>query len=429
MAGASTDPKNIFFQVVKIALISFGSRGDLEPVMAIGAELVRRGFDTRMIANDDILELSAPTGLDICCIPLNVKSLLHREGDALLHARSPVKSLKILSGIILNNLYELSYAVFEQAKDCELILINERYYILAQNFIDYKQARVVQLCFQPKGVTRQFPYLYYRPWFFPFFPHRFTHKFVNAMLLRKFMPAVNQMRADRLALPPLRLRPLLRQKEQGLMLQGFSPSLFKRPDDWNKNLVVCGQWRDTGKPPSALPQALQEFLARPGFTLCAGFGSMLYKEKTMGKILENLAADLDIKIIWIQNWNSGQGSGYVPADDRLFVLGECDHDALFPQIDAVLHHGGSGTIHSAARHGKPQLIAWFMLDQSFWAAQTEALGLGLNLGPFQELNSDKLKHNICLIAAGGQMVANCAATAHRMALEDGVVSAVDRIFR
>ncbi|HLP92816.1 MAG TPA: glycosyltransferase [Saprospiraceae bacterium] len=413
---------------MKVALISFGSRGDLEPVMAIGAELVLRGFETRMIANDDIHELPVPTGLDVRCIPLNVKSLLHREGDALLNARSPVKSLKILSGIILNNLYELSHEVFELAKDCDLILINERYYILAQNFIDHNQAKVVQFCFQPKGATRQFPYLYYRPWFFRFFPHRLTHQFVDAMLLRKFMPAVNRMRADRLGLPPLRLWSILRQKWQGLMLQGFSPSLFNRPQDWNKNLIVCGQWRQAGKPPAVLPQALQEFLIRPGFTLCVGFGSMLYQGKKMGQILIRLAHELNIKIIWIQNWNSGQAPKIGVQDERLFILPECDHDALFPHVDAVLHHGGSGTVHSAARHGKPQLIAWFMLDQSFWAAQMESLGLGLNLGAFQELNAEKLKHNICLIAAGGQMVVNCAATAHRMALEDGVVLAVDRIF-
>ncbi len=413
---------------MKIALISFGSRGDLEPVMAIGGELVRRGFETRMIANEDLLELPAPPGLEVCCIPLHVKSLLHREGDALLNARSPVKSLKILSEIILNNLYELSHTVFEKAKDCELILINERYYILAQNFIDHNKARVVQLCFQPKGATRQFPYLYYRPWFFHLFPNRLTHPFVNAMLLRKFMPAVNRMRADRLGLPPLRLWPLLRQKGKGLMLQGFSPSLFHRPSDWDKNLIVCGQWRETGKFPAALPQALEEFLARPGRTLCAGFGSMLYKENTLGKMLEAVARELNIKIIWIQNWNSTEEPGYEPADDRLFVLRECDHDALFPKVDAVLHHGGSGTVHSAARHGKPQLIAWFMLDQSFWASQIEVMGLGLNLGAFHDLDFERLKHHICLLFDGRPSADKCATTAQQMAHENGVVSAVDRIF-
>ncbi|MBL7810257.1 MAG: glycosyltransferase family 1 protein [Saprospiraceae bacterium] len=416
------------FKAMKIALISFGSRGDLEPIMAIGAELARRGFETRMIANADIRELPIPADLDLRCIPLNVKSLLQREGDALLNARSPVKSLKILSGIILNNLYELSHAVFEQAKDCDLILINERYYVLAQNFIDHNQAKVVQLCFQPKGETSTFPYLYYRPWFFRFFPHRLTHRFVDAMLLRKFLPAVNRMRADRLGMPPLRLWPLLQQKWKGLMLQGFSPSLFKRPQDWNKNLVVCGQWRETGKPPATLPPALQEFLARPGFTLCVGFGSMLYEEKALGQILVGLAQELNIKIVWIQNWNSGRGAKNKVQNERLFILAECDHDALFMHVDAVLHHGGSGTVHSAARHGKPQLISWFMLDQSFWAAQIESLGLGINLGAYHELNTEKLLQSLRLVVDNKSMADKCVIAAQGMAHENGVGAVMEQIF-
>ena len=155
---------------------------------------------------------------------------------------------------------------------------------------------------------------------------------------------------------------------------------------------------------------------------------MLYKEESLRQSLENLAQDLNIKIVWIQNWNGDREPEYHPTNDRLFILPECDHDALFPQVDAVLHHGGSGTVHSAARHGKPQLIAWFMLDQSFWAAQMESLGLGINQGAFQELNAEKLMQSLRLVKDGEAMAAKCTAAAQGMAQENGVGSAIEQIF-
>ncbi len=65
-----------------------------------------------------------------------------------------------------------------------------------------------------------------------------------------------------------------------------------------------------------------------------------------------------------------------PADERLHLCDDVPHDWLFPQLSAVLHHGGAGTTAEALRAGIPSLIMPFFFDQFFWARQLHRRGLG-----------------------------------------------------
>jgi sterol 3beta-glucosyltransferase len=395
---------------MKVALISFGSRGDLEPMAALGAELIQRGYEALLITNEDIQDLSPEPAVPVRTVSIHVKDMLHQEGTALLQARSAVKSLKILSGIIVNNLGAIALEVFELAKDCDLLIINERYYLIAQNIHDHSQAPIVQICFQPKGVTRRYPYLYFRPWYFRFFPNRATHHFVDSMLLGKFLPAVNAVRKQYLALPALRLKALLRQKQAGLMLQGFSPSLFKRPDDWNPNLVVCGNWSGYKTPSESLPADLSSFLSTPKRRLYVGFGSMLYAEERFLDLLQTLVERLDIHIVWVQNWNDRSRLTPGLYQKNIYILQDCDHRLLFPHVDMVLHHGGSGTVNTAAR---------------FWATQVEHLRLGVNLGTFHQLNAEILLQAIATLQQDTAIRQQCDQIRQQMRQENGVKYAID----
>ncbi|HLP96351.1 MAG TPA: glycosyltransferase [Saprospiraceae bacterium] len=404
---------------MKIALISFGSRGDLEPVAALGNALAERGHEVRVIANKDILDLGLNVAFDIRAIPLNVKQLLHEEGDRLLQAKSAVKSLKILSGIILNNLQVLSFEVFQQARDCDLILINERYYVLAQNF-EEAGARVIQLCFQPKGATSDFPYLYFRPWYFRFLSNKLTHKLLDRMLLGKFLTPVNHMRRTDLRLPPLRLQEVLEKKWATPLLQGFSPSLFRRPADWPDHLVVCGNWSFPNPAEQSLPNELLDFLQGEEKTLCVGFGSMLYDVSKMRLLLENLAQKCRIKIVWLQNWTEQHRQSGPKSSEQLFVLNNCPHELLFTRVDAVWHHGGAGTVNTAARCGTPQLVSWFMLDQQFWAKRVQETGIGQNLGAFHALKPKKVEDALQQILGAKEISGKCRELASGIQQENGV---------
>ncbi|MFP3615836.1 glycosyltransferase, partial [Paraburkholderia sp. SIMBA_050] len=57
------------------------------------------------------------------------------------------------------------------------------------------------------------------------------------------------------------------------------------------------------------------------------------------------------------------------------VIGDTPHDWLFPQVSMAIHHGGSGTTHSAARAGIASVVVPFAGDQFFWANRLQRLGV------------------------------------------------------
>jgi len=58
------------------------------------------------------------------------------------------------------------------------------------------------------------------------------------------------------------------------------------------------------------------------------------------------------------------------------AIGEVNHQALFKRVAAIVHHGGAGTTHAAARAGTPQLVIPQHYDQHYWAGRVQALGIG-----------------------------------------------------
>ena len=67
-----------------------------------------------------------------------------------------------------------------------------------------------------------------------------------------------------------------------------------------------------------------------------------------------------------------------PADDRAdcLVVGDVNHQALFPRVAAVVHHGGAGTTTTAALAGAPQVVVPQIVDQPHWARRVAELGIG-----------------------------------------------------
>ena len=66
------------------------------------------------------------------------------------------------------------------------------------------------------------------------------------------------------------------------------------------------------------------------------------------------------------------------ADDRddCLIVGDVNHQALFPRVAAVVHHGGAGTTTTAALAGAPQVLVPQIVDQPHWARRVAELGIG-----------------------------------------------------
>jgi len=126
------------------------------------------------------------------------------------------------------------------------------------------------------------------------------------------------------------------------------------------------------------------------------------------------------------------GEGNLPAgqtSENIFVIDSVPHDWLFPQMAAVVHHGGAGTTGASLRAGKPTIICPFVGDQSFWGRRVADLAAGPSILPLRKLTAQKLANAIKIAIVDETIGKRAASLGQMIRAEDGVGQAVAAIKR
>ncbi|MFD2470648.1 glycosyltransferase [Amycolatopsis silviterrae] len=192
-----------------------------------------------------------------------------------------------------------------------------------------------------------------------------------------FGRVVDRFRAD-LGLPRRRGRhDPLRRPDGGAatVLHAVSPQVLPRPGDWPATASVTGYWflHDAEPGSSRLPPGLAEFLDRGDPPVFVGFGSMSGTDPaaTTRVVLEAVRRS-GRRAVLGTGWG-GLDSAQQSKD--VFVAREVPYPVLFPRVSAVVHHGGAGTTAAAAAAGRPQVVCPFVADQPFWGRRMARLGV------------------------------------------------------
>ena len=127
--------------------------------------------------------------------------------------------------------------------------------------------------------------------------------------------------------------------------------------------------------------------------------------------------------ILLSGW-AGIGEG-IELPGYAFGVASVPHGWLFPQMSAVVHHGGAGTTGAGLRAGVPSIITPFVADQPNWAMRVEALGVGPSPIPFKELTVERLASAIRQATSDQAMRRRAAELGERLRAEDGVQTAID----
>ncbi|MEH7872199.1 glycosyltransferase [Rhizobium laguerreae] len=177
-------------------------------------------------------------------------------------------------------------------------------------------------------------------------------------------------------------------------------------------ILDCKNWRP--------PDDLAAFLAEGEPPIYVGFGSMpgVGPGRMTATVVEALASQGKRGILAL-------GGGALAADHKsghVHVVRDAPHDWLFPEVSAVIHHGGAGTTAAALRAGKPMIICPFFGDQPFWARRVTDLGVGLSLDR-RALTVESLTDALAAMD-DPLMRRQAAAVGSRIRDEDGVATAV-----
>ncbi|MFH1139200.1 MAG: glycosyltransferase [Pseudomonadota bacterium] len=201
----------------------------------------------------------------------------------------------------------------------------------------------------------------------------------------------------------------------GTTLVASDPEIAPIPSD------VRGDYLQTGcyiiEPREQLSDELESFLAAGPPPVYVGFGSMAERGPRMTALVYRALARTGKRLVLASGWG---GLGGRRDDDSCITIAGAPHSLLFPRMAAVVHHGGAGTTAAAARAGMPQVVVPHIFDQFYWGRRTFQLGLGPKPIPQSRLTPENLSEAIREALNNGSFSAKAGELAERLKGSDGV---------
>ncbi|KAI7935445.1 hypothetical protein MJO28_016316 [Puccinia striiformis f. sp. tritici] len=233
--------------------------------------------------------------------------------------------------------------------------------------------------------------------------------------------------------------------DQVPFLYNFSPLVVPRPDDWKPWVTPTGYWfvksqENEKYSENSIPEELRKMLHQAKQSqrkiVYIGFGSVIVPdpEKIMNAIIGAVKESNVFAIIsggWTaQHADKMEESAGMRADinqhrDSMYYVDSIPHEWLFSQIDAALHHGGAGTTAASIRAGIPTMIKPFFGDQKFWARRVEHLGVGTYVKTFEK---EDILRAISRATTDEVQIKQARLLGQNIRLENGVDTAIKAIY-
>jgi sterol 3beta-glucosyltransferase/vancomycin aglycone glucosyltransferase len=176
-----------------------------------------------------------------------------------------------------------------------------------------------------------------------------------------------------------------------------------------------------------MPESLRRFLDAGPAPVFATFGSMTAAESEVAasaKQLVDAALGAGLRAIIQSDWTRVASNPEYPS---IYRLSRAPHGRVFPYCAAVVHHGGAGTSHAAARAGKPSVVVAHGADQLFWASVLRRAGIAGAPLKRRSFTAERLAREIRRVVNSPEIVGRAAQVGEAMRSEDGVKVAVERI--
>ncbi|MDX6742518.1 glycosyltransferase [Actinocorallia sp. A-T 12471] len=404
----------------KVVIFAAGSRGDLQPCVALGRGLADRGDEVRLISSESYRGLIEDAGLAFRGLSLDPAKIVDSpEGQELLSGgRNPAKFLRNMKRIAAPLAEKLLAEVDDGTDGADLVLAPTLGY-LGAHIAEHRGIPHALIHFQPSQPTGRFPH--------PFLPHarllgpyanRLTYEALDFVTWQLTRPFINTWRTERLKLPPVSLLGPQRAARTAPVLCAFSSVLVPRPADWPDNVKLTGFWF-LDQPHWEPSPELTAFLDAGPPPVYVGFGSMLPADPRETDLKVRTA----LRLAGFRGVLQGDPS---TSEDDMFVVNNVPHSWLFPRMAAAVHHGGAGTTAESLRAGLPTLVCPFFGDQPYWADRVHALGAGPTPLPIRHLTVESLTSRLRTLPTPPHRT-RAQTLASSLNAEDGVARACESL--
>ncbi len=343
---------------MRVLMSSAGTRGDVQPVLALALEVRALGHDVRLCVPPNFVDWVGGHGFD--AVPMGVAMRAPRPGAT----PAPVPDL------ITDQFDTLAAAV----KGCDVVLGANAHQYAARSVAEREGLPYVGALYAPVALPSAEhppPPAPGRAWE-PGGPAEHARGWADtaAAWNARALERVNHNR-ERLGLAAI--GDVLRHNLTDRPWLAADATLGPAPAD--ADVVQTGAWLLPD--PAPLPPRLEAFLAGGDPPVYAGFGSMPMPPDTARTVVAAARA-AGRRVVLSEGW---AGLGVVDDAPDCIAVGDVNQQALFPRVAVAVHHGGAGTTVAAARAGVPQVVVPLFSDQFYWAARVSALGIGTALAP------------------------------------------------
>jgi UDP:flavonoid glycosyltransferase YjiC (YdhE family) len=362
---------------MKFVLVSYGTRGDVEPCVAVGRELLRRGHEVRMAVPPDLVGFVESAGLAAVAYGLDMQAPMEVTRNFwtfFFHNFWRIQDLVRLwrEGweLFTRCWEETSTTLTSLAGGADLLFTGPSFENAAANVAEYYDIPLATLHYFPLRANGQLVA------FLPAPLGRFAMTVYDWLAWRRLKKFEDAQRRE-LGLPKATGPASRRISERGsLEIQAYDevcfPGLAAEWAKWDGRRPLVGAL--TLELPTDADDEVASWIGAGPPPIFFGFGSTPVESPADTVAMISAAcAQLGERALVCAGWSD---FSHVPDFEHVKVVGTMNYAAAFPACRAVVHHGGVATTAAGLRAGVPTLILWMLPDQPIWGARVKRLKVG-----------------------------------------------------
>jgi sterol 3beta-glucosyltransferase len=404
---------------MKIAILTIGTRGDVQPYAVLGQALKAKGHEVTLATGKNFEALVKSYDIDFVPVEADFQAVLETDEGKKMMKGNPFAVKRNLNTwlypLISNSLKEY----YTLAKDSDKVIYHVK--TMADCFADQFPDRMIRASVQPIiEPTNEFANPAFSGLWIPKFLYKLSYSLANKSINLLSKP-IGTFRTA-FDLPKKFTVPAVKN------VYGVSSHFLPTPKDYPNTSKFTGFWFGTSR--EELPQDLTQFIEAGQPPLLITFGSMPFKSKfDLANTLNALTAQFNTRLIVVKGWGLTDTSA-MEHNPNIKVIGSAPYEKLFPKVKAIVHHGGIGTTAECLRAGKPFFICPILHpigDQMFWGKVGLQKGIAVKPIPLAKISQHDFIKSIDNLLKDNSLYKNALQLKSLIDEENGLEGVIEMI--